>query len=89
MPQHNPMLIVFVRAQACPNHATGGDLGDAIYLERRLELVGEGHQFFDAVRKGKAAQEINGFQNGKHEVFPIPEIEIQLTGNRWAQNPGY
>jgi hypothetical protein len=51
--------------------------------------VGEGHQFFDAVRKGNAAQEINGFQNGKHEVFPIPEIEIQLTGNRWAQNPGY
>jgi hypothetical protein len=69
--------------------ATGGDLGEAIYLERRLELVGEGHQFFDAVRKGKAAQEISGFQNGKHELFPIPEIEIQLTGNRWAQNPGY
>ncbi|HBB48741.1 MAG TPA: RagB/SusD family nutrient uptake outer membrane protein, partial [Flavobacteriaceae bacterium] len=69
--------------------ATGGDLSEAIYLERRLELVGEGHQFSDAVRKGKAAQEINGFQTGKHEIFPIPEIEIQLTGNRWAQNPGY
>jgi hypothetical protein len=64
-------------------------LADAIYLERRLELVGEGHQFFDAVRKGRAAQEIPGFTPNKHELFPIPEIEIQLTGNRWQQNPGY
>ncbi|NDB02455.1 MAG: RagB/SusD family nutrient uptake outer membrane protein [Flavobacteriaceae bacterium] len=69
--------------------ATGTDLADAIYLERRLELVGEGHQFFDAVRKGRAAQEIPGFTPNKHELFPIPEIEIQLTGNRWQQNPGY
>ena len=69
--------------------ATGASLTNAIYLERRLELVGEGHRFFDLVRTGKAAQEINGFQAGKHELFPIPAIEIQLAGNVWAQNPGY
>ena len=69
--------------------ATGSSLTNAIYLERRLELVGEGHRFFDLVRTGKAAQEINGFQEGKHELFPIPAIEIQLAGNVWAQNPGY
>ena len=57
--------------------------------ERRVELVGEGHRFFDLVRTGRAAQEINGFQAGKHELFPIPEIEISLAGNRWAQNPNY
>lgn len=68
---------------------TGNALTDAIYLERRLELVGEGHQFFDLVRTGRAAAQIDGFVTGKHELFPIPEIEIQLTGNRWVQNPGY
>ncbi|MGB0949272.1 MAG: RagB/SusD family nutrient uptake outer membrane protein, partial [Marinirhabdus sp.] len=68
---------------------TGSDLLQAIYLERRLELVGEGHHFFDLVRTGRAAQQIEGFMNGKHELFPIPAIEIQLAGNRWEQNPGY
>ncbi|TVZ60289.1 putative outer membrane starch-binding protein [Flavobacteriaceae bacterium MAR_2010_105] len=68
---------------------TGTNLTNAIYHERRVELIGEGHQFFDLVRTGRAAQEINGFTTGKHEVFPIPSIEIQLAGNRWVQNPGY
>lgn len=69
--------------------ATGNTLYDNILQERRVELLGEGHRFFDLVRTGKAAQAINGFQAGKHEVFPIPDIEISLAGNRWAQNPGY
>ncbi|WP_369992445.1 RagB/SusD family nutrient uptake outer membrane protein [Winogradskyella sp.] len=69
--------------------ATGSALTDAIYHERRVELVGEGHHFFDLVRTGRAASEINGFQTGKHELFPIPLIEIQLAGNQWDQNPGY
>jgi hypothetical protein len=51
--------------------------------------VGEGHRFFDLVRTGRAAQEIDGFQVGKHELFPIPIQEIQLAGNTWEQNPGY
>ncbi|MCD2259459.1 RagB/SusD family nutrient uptake outer membrane protein [Psychroserpens luteolus] len=69
--------------------ATGTTLTSAIYHERRVELVGEGHHFFDLVRTGRAASEINGFQAGKHELFPIPSIEIQLAGNQWEQNPGY
>lgn len=69
--------------------ATGQALTEAIYQERRVELVGEGHRFFDLVRTGRAAAEINGFQTGKHELFPIPSIEIELAGNRWEQNPGY
>lgn len=69
--------------------ATGGALTEAIYQERRVELVGEGHHFFDLVRTGRAATEIDGFQSGKHELFPIPSIEIELAGNRWEQNPGY
>ena len=68
---------------------TGSNLTNDIYQERRVELVGEGHRFFDLVRTGRAATEIDGFTAGKHEVFPIPQIEIQLAGDRWAQNPGY
>ncbi|WP_299160756.1 RagB/SusD family nutrient uptake outer membrane protein [uncultured Eudoraea sp.] len=68
---------------------TGGELTTAIYKERRVELVGEGHHFFDLVRTGRAAQQIDGFTSGKNEIFPIPSIEIELAGNRWAQNPGY
>jgi len=67
----------------------GSALTEAIYLERRLELVGEGQHFFDLVRTNRAAQAIEGFTPGKHELFPIPSIEIQLAGNRWEQNPGY
>jgi hypothetical protein len=83
-----------VRARAFGNTlnnitATGGTLTENILSERRLELVGEGHRFFDLVRTGKAAQAINGFVAGKHEIFPIPEIEIQLAGDRWEQNPNY
>jgi hypothetical protein len=69
--------------------AVGVPLLDAIYRDRRAELVGEGHRFFDLVRTGRAAQEIQGFQSGKHELFPIPSLEIELAGNRWEQNPGY
>ena len=69
--------------------ATGAALTEAIYQERRVELVGEGHHFFDLVRTGRAAAEIDGFTTGKNELFPVPSIEIELAGNRWEQNPGY
>ncbi len=69
--------------------STGSNLTNAIYKERRVELVGEGHRFFDLVRTGRAAQVIPGFQAGKNELFPIPIEEIELSGNRWEQNPGY
>jgi hypothetical protein len=77
------------RAQLEQVDFSGSELTDAIYNERRVELMGEGHRFFDLVRTGRAAQSINGFVPGKHELFPIPSIEIELAGNRWEQNPGY
>lgn len=85
--------------------ATGTALYESILRERRVELVGEGHRFFDLVRTGRAKQEIednngkdivlNGvevnktFEVDKHELFPIPSIEISLAGDNWDQNPGY
>ena len=69
--------------------ATGSALTELIWNERRLEFVGEGHRFFDLVRTGQAADEIDGFVTGKHEVFPVPFEEIQFSNGNWAQNPGY
>jgi hypothetical protein len=62
---------------------------DKIYKERRYELSGEGLRFFDLVRTGQAADFIQGFVSGKHELFPIPQVEIDLAGGNWSQNPGY
>lgn len=80
------------RAFGDVNHdisASGAALTDFIWAERRVELVGEGHRFFDLVRTGKAAQEIDGFVAGKNELFSIPIEEIQFANGNWAQNPGY
>jgi len=67
---------------------SGSDLTDAIYHERRVELVGEGHHFFDLVRTGRGS-EIPGFTPNKNEVFPIPIEEIQFSQGNWSQNEGY
>lgn len=85
----NYVNMVRNRAMLASISVTGTDLTNAIYQERRVELVGEGHHFFDLVRTGRAAQEIDGFVSGKHELFPIPSIEIELAGGRWNQNPQY
>jgi hypothetical protein len=62
---------------------------DAIKKERRLELAGEGHRFFDLVRWGDAATKLadRGFVAGKNEIFPIPSSELQ--GTKLVQNPNY
>lgn len=84
--------MVRARAFGDDNHAvtlTGAALTDAIYHERRVELMGEGHHFFDLVRTGRAADEIDGFVAGKHEIFPIPIEEIEFSNGNWTQNPNY
>ncbi|SHF08905.1 Starch-binding associating with outer membrane [Mariniphaga anaerophila] len=83
---------VRARAFGDENHnvtLTGEALTEAIYHERRVELMGEGHHFFDLVRTGRAAGKIDGFVAGKHELFPVPLEEIEFSNGNWTQNPNY
>jgi hypothetical protein len=53
----------------------------ALKLERRLELGGEGHRWFDLVRWGDAPTVLasKGFVAGKNEILPIPLVELSNT----------
>ncbi|GIR81530.1 MAG: hypothetical protein CM15mP83_2560 [Flavobacteriaceae bacterium] len=54
--------------------ATGSTLTQLIWNERRLELMGEGHDFFDLVRTGQAAKHTSmGLKLAKHELFQYQE----------------
>ncbi|MBB3700724.1 RagB/SusD family nutrient uptake outer membrane protein [Flammeovirga yaeyamensis] len=62
---------------------------DDVFKERRLELAMEGHRFFDQVRTGQITAELvsEGFVQGVHEKFPIPQSEIDLTDGLITGNP--
>jgi starch-binding outer membrane protein, SusD/RagB family len=77
------------RVDLDPVSASGADLREAIWSERRFEFAGEGHRFFDLVRTGKASEAIQGFTVGKNELFPISQDEIDLAGAGWSQNDNY
>ena len=68
---------------------------NAVKLERRLELATEWNRFHDLVRWEDAADEIQGFTNGRDELLPIPLDDIVLVGKLpngkfiLEQNPGY
>ena len=71
---------------------------DAVEKERRLELAFENHRWFDLVRTGKALEIVNKNDGGSvltvdaksHQLlFPIPQSEIDASGNKLVQNQGY
>ncbi len=66
-------------------------LRDIIIEERRHELALEGHRFWDLVRTDKAPAVLGplGFVAGKHELFPIPQNEIDISQGSLQQNPNW
>jgi hypothetical protein len=81
-----PLRKVRARANLTTISATIAD----IWKERRVELAMEADRFFDLVRTGQAATVLNAlgkpFVTGKHEVFPIPQKQRDLSGGRLTQN---
>jgi len=81
-----------VRARVNLPAATGTDLRNAIWKERRLELAFEHDRWFDLVRTGQAEAAMKAagktFIVGTHELFPIPYNQLIQTPGM-AQNPGY
>lgn len=89
---------VRLRANQLPiDVASQIDLREAIDLERRLELVGEGHRWFDLLRTDRAIEVMNNWfkANNKsvtidtHNLFmPVPQTQIN-TDPAIKQNTGY
>jgi len=97
---NNPSLAISnvnllrTRAGLSGINAGGGQaLRQAIWSERRYELAMEHDRFFDMVRTGVAAEAFAAdgkiFVIGKHEVLPIPALQIELSGDLLKQNSGY
>lgn len=77
--------------------STPAELSEAIELERRLELICEGHRWFDLIRYGKAVEVMNAWFEDQGVstrideeklVMPIPQGQVD-TDPSIIQNPGY
>jgi starch-binding outer membrane protein, SusD/RagB family len=65
-----------------------------VWQERHVELAMEHDRFWDLVRQGRAQQVLHAagktnFVAGKHELLPIPNSQILLSGDKLTQNPSY
>jgi hypothetical protein len=53
----------------------------------------EQQRWFDLVRTGQVEKVMKNlgknFIKGKHDLFPIPQTEIDLSEGKMTQNPGY
>lgn len=63
------------------------ELREAIHNERRFELAMEFERYFDLIRWGET-DKITGFVKA-HELFPIPQKQIDASNGILTQNPGY
>jgi len=71
---------------------TGKDaLRQLIWEERRHELAFETIRYFDLMRQGRMAEVLGplGFTEGKNELLPIPQQEIDLSEGKMTQNPNW
>ncbi|NND35243.1 MAG: RagB/SusD family nutrient uptake outer membrane protein [Saprospiraceae bacterium] len=67
---------------------------EAVWLERRRELVWEGHRWFELVRQNRLKSRVEAAKPGvtvdesKYVLFGIPQRERDINPNL-SQNPGY
>lgn len=68
-------------------------LREKIYRERRSELAMEQHRWLDLLRWSRANEVMTAagknFIAGRHELLPVPQTEVDLTGGKISQDPGY
>ena len=81
-----------------PADLTGTATMDHIVQERLVELAMEGHRFFDLVRWKLAEQYLNHtladgdqiiYESPMYDFFPIPQTEVDLSGNNLKQYAGW
>jgi len=78
-----------------PTPLTGAALLNAIASERRKELVGEGHRFFDLKRTTRTVARVGCTSfctlspASRAWTWPIPQPEIDANPAILPQNPGY
>jgi len=66
---------------------TKQDIFEEIDMQRRKELVFEGHRWFDIIRRGRAAL-LLGLTDNNKLLLPIPASQT-ATDQSISQNPGY
>lgn len=80
-----------IRQRAGLDAFQGNTTADAVFeqidLQRRLELVWEGHRWFDLKRQGRASV-VLGIKDSNRLLMPIPASQI-ATDDALKQNPGY
>lgn len=73
--------------------ANQADMRTAVRKERRVELANEYHRLYDLRRWGTVANTLiaigKPFVVGRHELFPIPQTQIDLSKGALIQNPNY
>ncbi|MCE5175566.1 MAG: RagB/SusD family nutrient uptake outer membrane protein [Bacteroidales bacterium] len=83
---------------------TTDELRIAIWKERRYELLGEGHQWYDLIRTGQYENYLSHYKTHEYDLnpavecemkyysrnilFPIPYLEIMMN-DKVTQNPGH
>lgn len=66
---------------------------DAIWKERFVEFAMEHDRVFDLRRQGRAGTVMRAhgkdYIDAVYDVYPIPQRQIDLSGGKMMQNPGY
>ncbi len=72
------------------NSTNASEIKEWLMHERRVELGFESQRFNDLKRWGTAQTELSGkgFQS-HHNLFPIPQVDIDKSGGTITQNAGY